>query len=596
MRHKEPGRAFGQQSQGSDGVELFFVLGVWAVFSIAGFLLIARYGTNIPKRDDCGWIALVASNPLSSIVWHQIEFRCPAWVSAVWGLWHFSPGDLRLSMLIGFSVLSLECLALVFVARWARGRSVYSDSFFPLVLLHLGHAVNFLWWEQAYSVATFGALALIISLFSLRTWHRRSWTVVCATVVIVLFSLSAFSPKLASPVLAVALLLVGISQFRDRDQTASGRAIVAMIGGAAVLVGFISTIMGVKASVGVSEVPVSRTGVHAAEFLAMSFGPIAKRAWPLSGALAVFTVITTALLLIGQIKRSREDRLRAGLLLLSLGAWCFVALAIAYARGRQGALLNRYALYSAPFLCVPYLAWSVFPVWRWKRIVPFCLFALMLASSSYHFSEGHRVAKQDKAQEKAFLKDVAAGIPLTGIVARHQSYWGLNEADFRRGLRALRAAEIMPFAQIRSDPSVEEWPLPLIPSARYHIACRDGAWKGEGRSARLVFSLDKPRFVYALRFKYVLRNNRGSTRFKVSWVRADSEDLFERVTGEEMLVNFNTAKERRQEVQTIWIDDTIAAVSISPSEGPFEFRLDELTALVKPRQEGDLGESHGNSP
>ena len=570
-----------------DRLELTFVFAVWVLMSAGGLAFISYYGSDIPVADDWGFvISFAEGQPLTaSWLWEQVaEHRLPLQKLVMWCVWHATGGSLRSGMLCGFIPLALIAGFLPLAARSARERSEYTDAFLPLLLLHLGHAGMFTWFTTMSVPWTAAVVCLLLALFANPQWCQTTWGAVVCGLILILLPLLGATGVTASLPFALGLLLMAIVAWWGQNSIARRRALVLTasvvvtgIIAAAVVLGFDRT--GLQDPGGGS---IAAIGSVALEFLTMSFGQTARRLWPLSGIGVLALIVATILLLLHEARRAeRQERFRAILLVLAILAPCVTAVAVGIGRQMQGALVNRYGLYSAPLLCAIYFAWVLHGPPRSRQFVQMVLFTLMCASSLYYVSEALREGKARRGNTEAFMADLVAGKPLSQLVAKHDPMWVGDEKRFRRGLLALRQAGIVPFDSIRDDPALEELHVTSSPSAAHEMIAANGVWRGTGRDSRLVFSFEQPAHVVAVRCAYVLKSRRNSTLWETSWIRSTTDDPFRQAHKQETLVNFNSARPRGEEVQTAWIDEPIRAFAISPCAEACEFQIVGLTLLLR---------------
>lgn len=402
---------------------------------------------------------------------------------------------------------------------------------------------------------------------------------------LILLALQGATGLTASVAFALGLLIIAAVSSRAPGSLAGQGGRFVLIGAVLVTGGvWLAAVAGFETR-GIqdeSNISIIRIFTTAVECLAMSFGQTARRLWPMSGVGVLLLIAGTILLLLLTARHSeRRDRLRALLLVLAILAPCMTALAVGFGRQLQGGLLNRYSLIAASLLCAVYFSWMLYGPASLSRLVQVVLFSAMCASSLYYASEAFREGKARRENTEAFLADVFAGRPLTQLVAKHDPAWVGDEKRFRRGLLALRDAGIVPFDSIVDDPPLREVPIEPDPSVAQEITAAGSVWRGTGRESRIIFSFEQPAHVIAIRCAYVLNNRRNSTQWETSWVRSRTNDPFRQVQKQEILLNFNSARSRNEEVVTTWIDEPISAFAISPCAEACEFRIIKLELLVR---------------
>jgi len=549
---------------------------------------IAQFGSDIPRADDWSVVNhLALEEPLTlSWLWAPLaEHRMPLQKLVMWATWNATEGSLRAGMLCGFLPLAIVASLLPFIARSVRGRMEYTDTFFPLALLSLAHAGVFLWFTTIAVSWTVALTCLLTASLLKPHWYEKATWIVGLGICLLLLAMQGAPGLVASVPLGFGFLAIAFFQWRDAEKGCfrktwilAGFALAPIL----LLLIYVATFPRNRVQGG-GQFDAIRIVVTAIEYLTMSLGTAGKRLWPLSGAVIVAIILVSSGLLVFAWRRGNRCRRRMTIAMGSaLAAPVAVSLAVGVGRQFQGALLDRYSLYATPLLCCIYLIWATFPPKRLGRFVQMCLFVLVCAPSLFYMSEALRLGKDRRERTDAFHADIGDCVPLAAIVARHGPYWGLNEESFRSGLELLQQAEIEPFVNIAADPPMREMSLDLKPERIEGMTQDDGVWEAKGRDSQLVFRLPDVEHVYAVRLEYTLQCKRGSTVFRVAWERAGVEDPFRKTEAKEILVNFNTAKERRPETQTVWIDEDVRQLAISPGAEPCSFDLHRITLLVPP--------------
>ena len=121
--------------------------------------------------------------------------------------------------------------------------------------------------------------------------------------------------------------------------------------------------------------------------------------------------------------------------------------------------------------------------------------------------------------------------------------------------------------------------IPPTPDSSHQVRwLADGSGVAEGEDAQLVFSLEEPEFVHAIRLKYTLTNPANV---------AASAQLFWRRTDQPFVEQERTARLRlephaEEETLTILVHDTLDQFRFDPDVRPCTFRIREIELLVKP--------------
>lgn len=574
----------------SDLPERGFVLGVWLLMYLAALALVVKFGSPVPYFDDWAHVPVLTSPEMPSLAWlwaQQNEHRFPVSKAVMWATWKISGGDPRLGMLVTVSLLAATSLVLVISAWRVRGMASYADAFFPLLLLHWGHAHHFIMFIQVFFVSAVCLFCLLLAYLVGSRSRQSAVATIGVMVCLLLLPLHGAMGAAYAPALAAAAGYLGLRGLRGPSlaERRNGLLLLAAAAGSCALLGFY--FVGYH---GLAQQPNRQGGplelmVAAVECASTSLGALGIRGWPASGVgMTLLSLMTLGVLVAAWLKRPAE-RDRTTTLLLALAAGWTLAVLIGFGRGVHGANVARYSLLTLPILAAVYFAWVLYSPARLGQLVPMSLFAVMCAFSTYHMSLGMEEAKGRRQATEAMAADIAAGIPMAGLVGRHMPYWCWAEEPLRSGLTALREANVGMFGRIRPDPPMEARPLAPKPASSYRMTLRQGTWSGVDRDSSLTFSLDRPRFVYAIRLQFTMDNEDELHygRFQVLWP-SEGKDPWQPYESAEYLLKLRTGPKVR--TQTVWIHRTIDRFYLRPDDGPFALRLHGITLLVPPSAPG----------
>ena len=123
------------------------VFWVWLTLAALGF--VATFGHDFPWADEWEFVpALYDREPVGPWLWRQHnEHRLPLPRLVYWSLFHLTH-DFRAGMVLQVLLLSGLSRRLMLLARRERGQASWADVLFPTLLLHWGHAENFLMGYQ----------------------------------------------------------------------------------------------------------------------------------------------------------------------------------------------------------------------------------------------------------------------------------------------------------------------------------------------------------------------------------------------------------------------------------------------------------------
>ena len=441
---------------------LAFVLSLWLLTLLVALVFVWNYGGNVPFMDEWEIVPALVGEQEITVAWlwsQHNEHRLPLPRLVLLALYKLTGCDFRAGMFFNVIALSVLALAMILVATTLRSRASSADAFFPLVLLHWGHASNLLWsWQVAFVLPTVLAGILLLIVVRSGTQVTLRIAVLAGTCLVMLSLCGAVGMAL---LLAPALWLAYVGMLRCRSEDPSRRrtgfTLLAFVGAALLLFGLY--FIGWKAYPTFPDAPSPHFGVTIAasiKFLATSFGPWARQVWPFSGwaALAVLFTSAVALLLTG--RKDLRDRARVIGLGMFLCGLVLLALAVGKARGGNPTLPwePRYVTLATLLWCSAYFVWGIYRPAATRRFAQRGLFLLILlqfvlngwwwAHSSWW--------QYYRANMAAVQRDLVAGIPISRFAERHAEFllpYAPKALPAR--VRMLQRAGIEPFRFLRED-------------------------------------------------------------------------------------------------------------------------------------------------
>lgn len=169
-------------------------------------------------------------------------------------------------------------------------------------------------------------------------------------------------------------------------------------------------------------------------------------------------------------------------------------------------------------------------------------------------------------------------------------YFHVPRADIYPNHGLARAAQIgllEPVRTVSSSVLYAVRPLPwtpvLVPGPKIHETSHEIAWQAngggiaQGHDPQIVFKLDAPQFVHAIRFKYTLSNQQAVALAQLFWKNR----------GQEFVESERTARLRLEvtpgeQTLTVLVHDTIESFRFDPDIRPCTFRIRDIELLVKP--------------
>jgi hypothetical protein len=567
------------------------VWGTWLAAFAAALFLVLRYGSNVPSWDDWDMVpVLTRMQPVTAEwLWSQHnEHRVPLPRLLFLGLNRLTTVDFRVTMVADVLVMAAIAAAFVWTARRLRGHTSAADAFFPLALLSLGQAANFLWgWQLEFfaSAALAGAALLAIAACGTIVGARRAAAIVGACAV--LLPLTGANGLGMVPCLALWPLALALLPARWTGEPGlRGDRLLLILGSSALALTAIYFAGWERVPFHPRSTGAYQTLATTAQFLTIGLGPVVRPLWPASGLIVLCFLGATALHLALVWLDVPAERARAGGLLLFLGAMGSLALGLGL--GRDGFEL-RYMTLAVPVWCCAYVTWLTYGASGAGRRVSAGIAVAAALSLWSNTGVGLAYARDLRAHLGAFETDLLAGIPRRELVRRYDPYLHPHQDVPLDYLPMLREAGVGIYGRLRDDPATREVPLELSPSEAAGLTWHDSTAVVARPDAHLDFTLPHERFAAAIRLSYQYTGPRGAFPLvDVRWKR-HSEIRYPpgnykkySPTGDRAhwkRGTYNRVGDRETTI-TVALRDTVGQIRIGPGSVPGIFRITRLALLV----------------
>jgi hypothetical protein len=396
---------------------------VWASLTLVTGSFILRFGHDAPFLDEWEFVPVVVGEaPTVPWLWTQHnEHRVPFHRLLYLALFRLT-SDYRAGMAAELAVLSGLALGLMRLAAAVRGGSAWPDVYFPLILLHPGHAENWLWGDQlclALGTAFVGGIIVAAVRWREATALRGGLLAgVC-----LIGAMGCGAPGL--PYLPPVAVWLVVAAFRSPSR----RARVGLLTVTAIAIAFAGVYF-----VGYERPPhhpppsLSRVGssaVIAAEVLSAGWGYGTAPVWPAAAGATLLVAVISGVALV----RRWRDTADLGLLAVLSGA---LGLAAAIGIGRSGfgsdemGLAGRYGWFAVPVMLVGFFS-ALRGVGRFTRWMPvgLCLAAFLLYP--INFAAGWARAAVTDAAQTALADVVRSGMPVEDVVRDYLTNTGQEE-------------------------------------------------------------------------------------------------------------------------------------------------------------------------
>jgi hypothetical protein len=565
-----------------------FVWGIWLLLLVGALAFVLTYGSYVPFMDEWESVPVLTGEQPVTIDWlwaQHSEHVVPLPRILLLAMYKLSGGDFHIGLVANVLALGALALAMILLAKRLRGQTSYLDAFFPLVLLNLDQELIFIALCMNIIVST--TLAGIVFLVVMRQGREFALgNMILAGICVVLLTFSGSSGVALVPALGLWLGYVAVAQWHSRGP--QGRRNSLLLGGltAAALVLVPVYFGSFQRNPGAVRPDLWSALQTSLEFLSQSFGQAAGHflsdhpIQPYFGVAVLLLMLLSGALLIGVVRKQPHERRRALGLLMFLGAVGCLAVGIGAARVGRG-YAPRYVSLAVPALYCVYFIWELYGSANARRLIQMVLFTVICMLFPLSWQETLQRGVHHGQQMAAVEKDVAAGTSPTVLAERYGSF--LYDPDrpetLAAYLRMLHHAGIGPFRQLRDDPDVREVLFPVVPKERNQVTWKDGRWKGDGQDPYLVFALQQPQFIYAVRIKISYESQTDApTVFQMFWRRSDQNEFVEEERNH--VLELKTVSGER--TVTVPVNDTIDQFRIDPDTKPCVFKLSEIMLLVPP--------------
>lgn len=447
------------------------VWSIWLGMVIIALVNWAHGSRNVPFSED--WLlvsALTGHEPhLGTWLWSQHnEHRVPVPRLILLALLSVGQGDFRVGG--AFSILTLAAIALLMMetARYVRsGQARLADAFFPVAFLHLGHTENMLWTWQITQVLPVALVCVLIVIVVAGRFPMTTASTIVAGVCIIMLPLCGANGLLYAPLFAlwigyVAIMIVaGRSNENTAGESWRGWYLLA----ACLLTLLLSGLYFVEyhAPQYGAESPTLGAALYGTlQFIALSFGPVARTSWLLS-ITAVVTYLVPAIVIGARLFAGAKDTnpFRVVGLAVCAANLLFSALAIGWGRARVLSLWGgvwpiRYSLFAVPILCLAFYVYELYGSVGIRRVFQRLLFVGLVLLLPANAAQGARWHDWYLQGAGAFEQDVQSGESVSRVGERNREYlhrW--MDPSFDK-VRMLRDSGIGPFAHMAAESPAPE--------------------------------------------------------------------------------------------------------------------------------------------
>jgi hypothetical protein len=315
------------------------------------------------------------------------------------------------------------------------------------------------------------------------------------------------------------------------------------------------------------------------EVLALAFGPEGRTHWTVAGAgVLALIAVSSALLAVAVVVRPAE-RVRAFAVLCCLGAFTAVACAIGWGRsgcGEGAGLADHYALFTAPILCIAYIAFVLYAPRDFGRLSQVLLLTTLCATLPAAYREGKWYGIDRAERADALRLDAQRGMPPDVMAKRHENRIYPEATTLALRLEMLRQAGASVFAGVEAqnaEPCGREEAVATEPVATNQMEWHGARAVATGEDPFLIFALPSARFVSTIEVTFTLsKPNAAPATLEAFWMRGGLNE-FEPDRRNEWLPVVSSTTEQ---TLTIWVNDTIDRFRLDPDTAPSEFEVQRI--------------------
>lgn len=451
----------------SDRGARVFVYSVWLIMMLLAVLCLIHYGRNIPLTEDWYMVAPLTDNEpnLGSWLWSSNNgHRVPLPRLILLGLLKVTK-DFRSGMVLNIFTLGAASLISILVAQSIRyGRTCYTDAFFPIVMLSLGNWADLFWgWQFTQILPTIlGYFFFLVIIWkpTLSTPKAAAIAGIC----LMLLPLCGGNGLIFVPLLSIWTIYSSILQLREQKNHRIKQQWIPIFLIFSVFLTSCLVFLYFVNYQGSSDYPPSpglkETFKTAAQFLAISFGPIAIKWWKLSifAAFSFLYVPVISILILDALNSRNENRNRTLGFLIIFSILILYALVLAYSRTGWLSKINYYPLwymiFPIPFSCAAFLVWEFYGQPKVRKIFQSGLCLALFLLLPLNMVQGFSSFGSWYAQGMSALEgDIQAGIQISEFTRRHRDFlihlW--NEEQLETHIRMLHNTKITPLSNIRIE-------------------------------------------------------------------------------------------------------------------------------------------------
>jgi glycosyltransferase involved in cell wall biosynthesis len=434
-----------------------FVWMVWIGMTIAAHGFLANYASKLPFADDVEMARALGPDAVRDYEWYwseHNEHRIPL-PRALYVTLMDLTRDFRAPMHAEVVVLAGLSALLILAVRRIRGRTSYTDAFFPLLFLQWGNYENLL---MGFQISLMLPAALGCAVWAIVATGERVPSIrelLAVGTCILLLPLCGGHGITQVPALTAWIGLAGLASLRsaDRDTRRTGYVMTGIAVLSCLMVAFYFYHFTFPENQPHESRP-WKVALTTGQFLSLSIGPAARPLWPYSLWFVGLVCASAVWLLFRTFRYRPSERLRSSALLAGFAAILTMGLAAGWGRAADYDELGfamRYVTLPAPLLCIAYFTWSMYGPAPFGRFLRVLLYSASTALVAYGAARGVEYALIREQQAADLQRDIDSGVSVQEVASRHWQNFYPVEEGFEYRLKLLSQAGLVHFPESAQD-------------------------------------------------------------------------------------------------------------------------------------------------
>lgn len=399
--------------------------------------------TNIPYftgQTPVTWEWLWSQHNEHRIVIPRIMYLVVSWLF----------NDMRAVCYFSAALMFLSASILVVRARQLRGQTEFTDAFFGLALLNMGHSDNLCYPFQIQFTASTATLLVLFSLYLSASLETRARAVIFRGVLLLSLPLYGGQGVIVAPFMALLELFHAVHYFRQRNVLIRPLAGISIAFSVATMLLIAVVLMGAKANHLAWSPSLFETLKTTAHFMGVNLGYFGVyHLWPLSFFVVCGILFLAFNLALRSVRSPQNSRFALSILLL-FAAIGVLSIIISHGRATLGAGAGgapRYGYLAVPALIGAQFALILFLPKYISRFAQFCMLVLFLVALVPNHLEAKNVQNLRVAILRELQNDAKAGVAVEALNAKYSIHVYPDPVVFTECFKMLEKTETGPYKE-----------------------------------------------------------------------------------------------------------------------------------------------------